>query len=274
MKCSLSLIISACCLIASPEAFAQGPGTDPIAQPGAETPGVQAQGIQINGQNIGEQRFCIGNLVCAAVEVEVKGEDGEAIDGTVAAVSLIKENGQVFETALAHKGKVRFGDIPKSALTAQVVAPGFQTARKAFEVLSDAEVEVKIELQPMADKEAAASQRAIAELSPKAQKDVGKALQALLIHQPAGARNHLEAAERNAPNSAEVQYLFGVYASQLKNEAQAEAHWMKALELNPKHLMRCWRWARAYCRTGSRQRPRRIWHERWMRNLHRGGRIC
>jgi tetratricopeptide (TPR) repeat protein len=235
MKCSLSLIISACCLIVSPEAFAQRPGTDPIAQPGAETPGVQAQGLQINGQNIGEQRFCVGNLVCAAVEVELKGEDGEAIDGTVA-VSLIKENGQVIETALAHKGKVRFGDVPKTALTAQVVAPGFQTAKKVFEVLSDAEVKVKIELQPMADKEAAASQRAIAELNPKAQKDVGKALQALLIHQPTGARNHLEAAERNAPNSAEVQYLFGVYASQLKNEAQAQAHWMKALELNPKHL--------------------------------------
>ena len=45
-----------------------------------------------------------------------------------------------------------------------MIAPGYQTAKKSFEVLEHGEVIVKIELQPMTDKEAAASDKGIAAL--------------------------------------------------------------------------------------------------------------
>jgi tetratricopeptide (TPR) repeat protein len=198
--------------------------------------GQLAPGLQTNGTYAGGVRVGTENLyVSASVEVQVNGPGGGPLDGSVA-VSLIRDNGQVFITSMAKGGKVRFAEVPKSELTAQVMAPGYQTAKKSFEVLEHGEVIVKIELQPMTDKEAAASDRAIAALSPKAQKDVGKALEALRVNRPTEARSHLEAAQRDAPDSAEVEYLFGVYASLLNNQAQARLYWAKALELNPSHL--------------------------------------
>jgi tetratricopeptide (TPR) repeat protein len=229
----LALWIGYSLLLPAKEYAAQRP--DPGVQPGATAPGVQAPGLEVNGQHISDQHFCMENLACAAVEIEVKGEDGMPLDGPVT-VSLIKQNGQVFMTATAHGGKVSFGDVPKSALTVQVVAPGFQTAKKGFEVLDRAGVQVKIDLQPMADKEQAALAVGISSLSPKAQKDIGKALEALRVNRPVEARTHLEAAEREAPQSAEVEYLFGVYASQLNDQARAQSYWTKALQLNPRHL--------------------------------------
>jgi tetratricopeptide (TPR) repeat protein len=198
--------------------------------------GRQAPGAPSNGQYLGGLNAGTENLyVYTAVEVDVKGPNGAAIPGTVY-VSLIKKNGQVFATAMAVNGKVQFANVPKSELTAQVVASGYETAKKAFEVGDRAEVKVKVDLEPMADKEAAAADRGISALNPKAQKDIGRALEALRTCKPNDARSHLEAANRDAPNSAEVEYLYGVYASQMNDMALARTHWMRALELNPNHL--------------------------------------
>jgi len=199
---------------------------------GQQAPGLQMNNGQYNGGfNVGPENM----FVYAAVEVDVKGQNGVPIPGPVY-VSLIKDNGQVFMTTLAERGKARFSNVPKSELTAQVVASGYETAKKAFEVLDRHEVKVSIDLQPMSDKEAAASDRGISALSPKAQKHIGKALGALRANKTVDARTNLEAAERDAPNSAEVAYLFGVYASQANNPAQAQSYWIRALELNPRHL--------------------------------------
>src|SRR5208283_2110715 len=170
-----------------------------------------------------------------SVQVDVSGPNGAPVAGQVY-VSLIKANGQVFMTAMAEGGKVQFANVPKSELTAQVVASGYETAKKTFQVLDRLEVKVKVELQPTTDKEAAASDRGIAALTPKAQKNVGKALEALRANRSSEARSYLQAAQRDAPNSAEVEYLFGVYASQMNDMQLARSYWMRALELNPSHL--------------------------------------
>jgi tetratricopeptide (TPR) repeat protein len=193
--------------------------------------GVQPSGSYLGGLGVDTENL----FFSTAVEVDIRGPNGAAILGPIY-VSLIKENGQVFMTALAKGSKARFDSVPKSQLTAQVVASGYETARKSFEVLERAEVKLRIELQPMSDKEAAASDRGISALSPKAQKDIGRALEALRANRSADARNYLEAAQRDAPNSAEVAYLFGVYASQLNDMALARSYWTRALELNPSHL--------------------------------------
>jgi len=188
-------------------------------------------GQYAGGLNVGTENVFIDS----AVDVDVKGPNGEPVSGPIV-VSLIRVNGSVFFTAMAKGGHANFSNVPKSELTVQVVAPGYETAKKGFQVLEHGKVNVNIDLQPMTDREAAAADRGIAALSPKAQKDVGKALEALRANKPPEARTYLEAAQRDAPNSAEVEYLFGVYSSQLNNKAQAQAYWMKALELNPKHL--------------------------------------
>src|SRR5260370_24544890 len=73
-------------------------------------------------------------------------------------------------------------------------------------------------------------------LAPKAQKELGKALEALRANKPAEARSHLDAAYRLAPNHPAANYLFGVYYFQMKDQEKAKSHWTKALEFDPKHV--------------------------------------
>jgi tetratricopeptide (TPR) repeat protein len=198
---------------------------------GQQMPGLSDGGQYYGGLNRGGDDL----FVYSAVEVDITGPKGAPVSGSVY-VSLIRNTGQVFMTAMAQGGKARFANVPKSELTAQVVASGYETAKKAFEMLDKGEVRVSVELQPMNDKEAAASDRGIAALNPKAQKDIGRALEALRANHANDARNYLEAAQRDAPNSAEVAYLFGMYASQRNDMNLARTYWTRALELNPSHL--------------------------------------
>jgi len=199
-------------------------------------PAAALVGGQTSGVPVGNLTGAPATLYASAsVEVDVKGPNGAPVEGSVV-VSLIKKSGQVILTTMANGGKARFENVPKTELTAEVVAPGYQTAKQGFQILDRNEVKVKIELQPMTDKEAAASDRAISALSPKAQKDIGRALEALRVNKPIDARRYLQAAQRDAPTSAEVEYLYGVCASLMNDKAQAWSHWMMALELNPKHM--------------------------------------
>jgi tetratricopeptide (TPR) repeat protein len=202
-----------------------------VARAHGRAQGPPANGPILGGLNSGSESL----FDYADVVVDVKGPDGAPIEGPIV-VSLIKVNGQVYITATAKGGQVRFSNVPKSELKAQVVAPGYQTAQKGFELLDRTEVKVRIDLQPISDKEEAAADRGIAALTPKAQRDVGKALEALRVNKPEEARSHLEAAQKAAPGSAEIEYLFGLYSSQLNNQAQAQSYWRKTLELNPTHL--------------------------------------
>jgi tetratricopeptide (TPR) repeat protein len=88
----------------------------------------------------------------------------------------------------------------------------------------------------MSDREAAATDRGIAVLNPKAQKSVGKALEDMRINKLANAQADLTAAQRFAPESADIEYLMGLCASRANDTASAKAHWTKALTLNANHL--------------------------------------
>jgi tetratricopeptide (TPR) repeat protein len=169
----------------------------------------------------------------ANAEIYVKGPKGEPIDRP-AVVTLFRTGGQTYAQNTTRAGFVKFDHIARSEFTVQVVAPGYQTATKRFEVTGSA-VTITLNLVPLEAEEAATSVGFYA-LPAKVQKDVGKALEDLRAKKPSDARKHLEAAQKAAPTSAEIEYLFSVYSSQVNDPLQAKAHWMKTLELNPKHL--------------------------------------
>ncbi|HKN24553.1 MAG TPA: tetratricopeptide repeat protein [Candidatus Acidoferrum sp.] len=176
------------------------------------------------------------SYLSSSVDVIVRDANGAPVTGQVM-VQLIRANGQVYDQGTVRNGRIKFTGLPKTDFTVLVMAPGYQKAEKRFEIISDVQlITINVDLSPIADAEDAPSSKGMAALNPKAQKDVGKALELLRANKPNDARNHLEAAEREAPYSAEVEYLFGVYASQLHDPVQAQAHWRKALALNPKHL--------------------------------------
>jgi tetratricopeptide (TPR) repeat protein len=97
-------------------------------------------------------------------------------------------------------------------------------------------MKVAVDPRRVSEAEEATGVVAPAALAPKAQKEMGKALEALRANKLREARSHLDAAYRLAPTSADVNYIFGVYSSQANKPDQAKSYWAKALELNPKHL--------------------------------------
>jgi Flp pilus assembly protein TadD len=170
------------------------------------------------------------------VEVKVSTEDGKPIAGR-AVVQLINQNGQLYDQTSVRNGTARFIRVLRTNYRVLVMAPGYQKAERPVELNTGIRVAtIKVELLRLSDVENAAADRGISEMKPKAQKEIGKALEGLRTKKPNNARTHLEQAQRAAPNSAEVEYLFGVYDTQINNPVEAQTHWSKAVALNPKHL--------------------------------------
>jgi tetratricopeptide (TPR) repeat protein len=119
--------------------------------------------------------------------------------------------------------------LPTAYATQSAPALGWQEKEN-----SSMKAAADVRLESKAEKTAPAVAPAV--LAPNAQKQLGKALEALRANKLREARSHLDAAYRLAPSSADVNYIFGVYSSQANDLDQAKSYWTKALEINPKHL--------------------------------------
>ena len=175
-------------------------------------------------------------LIAPDVEVTVKAADGKPLPADAMA-QLLTVTGQLFDQTSVKNGFVRFKQVPKSEYRVLVTAPGYRRGEKRIDLAAGLKyAQLTVELQPIADAEEAVNDRAISALNPRAQKEVGKVLELLRKNKPNDAQSHLEKARKEAPESAEVEYLFGMYATQMKNPAQAQQHWQKTLAMDPKHL--------------------------------------
>jgi len=173
-----------------------------------------------------------GMIPTASLDVYVQESNGAPVE-SLAVVTLTTLAGRIYRQETTKGGYVRFNDLAATEYKIQVVAPAYERAVKQVETIGFATKRVTIVLQPGSNSVDAAG---IAALKPKAQKEMAKAMEALRANKPTVARTHLDAIDRMAPNQAEVSYLFGVYAEQLNDEAQAKAYWTKTLQLNPKHF--------------------------------------
>jgi tetratricopeptide (TPR) repeat protein len=212
----LLVVLVACSLLPRGELRAQGLPAGPPASP--------------NDVNV------TSSALSPDVEVKVSTEDGKPITSQVV-VQLINQNGQLYDQTSARNGTARFIRVLRTNYRVLVMAPGYQRAEKPVDLNTGIGVStVKVKLLPLSDLENAAVDQGISAMKPKAQKEIGKALEALRTNKPNNARTHLELAQRAAPDSAEVEYLFGVYATQINNPVEAQSHWNKTLALNPRHL--------------------------------------
>jgi tetratricopeptide (TPR) repeat protein len=170
----------------------------------------------------------------ASLDIYVREANGSPVD-SLAVVTLTTLAGKIYQQKTTKGGYIRFNDLPASEYKIQVVAPAHQRGVSQVEAIGFETSRVTIVLQPGSSADAALA-AGMASMKPKAQKEVAKATEALRANKPEEARTHLNAADRMAPNHAEVSYLFGVYESQLKDEAQAKSYWTKTLQLNPNHF--------------------------------------
>lgn len=178
----------------------------------------------------------LSSYIAPDIEIAVKTADSKPVPEQTM-VQLIGLNGRLYDQKSLRNGKTRFDQVPKNEFRVLVMAPGYQRAEKRVDVTTGALLAtVSVELEPMGDAEDAASDVGLNSLSPKVQREIGKALEALRKKKPTDARKHLETAQRQVPNSAEVEYLLGIYAMQVKDVAEAQSHWTKTLEFDPNHL--------------------------------------
>ena len=171
----------------------------------------------------------------AVLDINLKGPDGSPVS-VAAIVSLVKLPNEAYRQETAKAGHVRFDGIPATEYSIQVVAPGYETTVRQVETRQNEVKSLTIELQKLSVEDAAEN-TAVRALAPKAQKEIGKALELLRAQKVADARSHLDAANRAAPNQGEVQYLYGVYEKQAGNLELAKSYWLKAVEYSPKHLL-------------------------------------
>jgi tetratricopeptide (TPR) repeat protein len=174
-------------------------------------------------------------MLQGSIDVYLKGPNGTAVEGS-AVVTLTKMNGEFVDQQTAKNGYARFNGVRATEYRIQVLSPKYQAAIKQVEVQESALAKITVEMAPLSDAEDAASSESFYGLAPKTQREVGKALEELRANRPNDARKHLESAQKAAPTSPEIEYLFGVYAAQANDKVLARAYWMKTLELNPKHL--------------------------------------
>jgi tetratricopeptide (TPR) repeat protein len=155
----------------------------------------------------------------------------------LALVTLTKTSGQLYRRGITRSGYIRFRSVERAEYCVQVVSAAYQMAVKRLQSNGKSATEITIELNPAPNSNDApfVAQRA-AVLSRKAQKEFGKALEALRVNAPAKARSHLEAVYRVAPNDADVNYFFGVYSSQSNDWEEAKLYWIKSLQVDPEHF--------------------------------------
>src|SRR5260370_42072708 len=171
-------------------------------------------------------------------DVSVQGRDGAVIEGA-AVVTVMKVNGQFYRQGTTEKRNVRFNAVAPTEYTIQVIAPGFERVEKSIDAQNQgtAELKVSMQMQPAAEGDDAATAARIGALTSKAQKELGKALEALRTSKPEKARSHLDAVYRSPPDHPEGYYYLRVYSSLINDWMLAKYYWTKTIGVYPKHLL-------------------------------------
>jgi tetratricopeptide (TPR) repeat protein len=168
------------------------------------------------------------------LDIYVKGADGGPIEG-IALVTLVAVTGPILRQGTTVGGHIQFRGVAASDYTIRVVAPGYESVAEEFRGYNAGASTIIIDMRPASNGKTVAGSSEIL-LAPKVQKELAKALEALRVTKPEQALSHLEAAYRKAPNHPAVNYLYGVYFLQMKDQEKAKSYWGKALEFDPQNV--------------------------------------
>jgi tetratricopeptide (TPR) repeat protein len=212
-KCVRFFVLLACSVLLPADVFAQRPGSPPGGR------GSNGVGPPFANQN---------------VKIYLQTANGGPVD-QLAVVILTAMTGQNVQQATTHAGWAQFSDVAPGSYNVEVVAPGYERAVERLDLASSGASVLTITLEPSPDGHLAVAPLGPPILAPKAKKELGKALEAMRANKPTEARGHLDAAYRLAPGNPEVNYVFGIYSSQVNDWASAKTYWEKVLSLYPKH---------------------------------------
>lgn len=176
------------------------------------------------------------SLLRCTLVVRVREQNGSPLS-ELALVNLYSPMGGLIASTTAEAGQAMFFGVGTGQYTVEAVASGYETIRAQAELdVAGSSVNVDLALTREENprfKPAASSGLPV--LAPKAQKEVGKGLEALRKNRIQEAQKHLQAAHRLAPGNPDVNYLLGVVLAVSGNLAEAQSYWQNALSLYPQH---------------------------------------
>jgi tetratricopeptide (TPR) repeat protein len=207
-------LVGALCLLLPALGLAQAPPAKPTGRPSVQP-----------------------EIIHSRLLVYVRELNGETIN-SLALVTVTRMANQYWQQTTAQGGQASFDNISSGRYNVQVVAAGYEKAIEEVEIVGGGGQSVIVSLRPESSGGAATPVLPGPPLlAPKAQKELGKALEALRAGKLAEARKHLDAVYRLAPSHPDVNFLFGVYSSQMNDWQQAKSYWEKAITFYPQHLL-------------------------------------
>jgi tetratricopeptide (TPR) repeat protein len=172
----------------------------------------------------------------SSLAVQVRAPNGSTLD-TMAVVTLCNLSGQTITSKTTFGSQAVFTPLNKGQYTVNVEAAGYAKAQAEAQVVSSHGQQVIIvTLQP--DSAAGVTHTAPVGvvLSPKAQKESSKGVEALQANRFDEAIKHLEFAHHLAPNHPDVSYMLGMVYEKKGDLVSARKCWDEALQAYPTHL--------------------------------------
>ena len=214
LKSRVMTLVGAGCLLLPALGLAQAPPAKPTARPPVQS-----------------------EIIHSRLLVYVRELNGETIN-SLALVTVTRMANQYWQQTTAQGGQASFDNVSSGRYSVQVVAAGYEKAIEEVEIVGGGGQSVIVSLRPESSGGgASAVSPGPPLLAPKAQKELGKALEALRAGKLVEARKHLDAAYHLAPSHPDVNFLFGMYSSQMNDWQQAKSYWEKAITFYPQHLL-------------------------------------
>jgi tetratricopeptide (TPR) repeat protein len=172
----------------------------------------------------------------SSLAVQVRAPNGSTLD-TLAVVTLCNLSGQTVTSKATFGSQAIFTPLNKGQYTVNVEATGYAKAQVEAQISSvHGQQLIIVTMQP----ESVNGNTYVAPsglvLSPKAQKEAAKGMEALQVNKFDEAIKHLEVAHHLAPNHADISYMLGMVYEKKNDVASACKYWDEALQAEPRHI--------------------------------------
>jgi tetratricopeptide (TPR) repeat protein len=172
----------------------------------------------------------------SSLAVQVRAPNGSTLD-TLALVTLCNLSGQTITSKATFGSQALFTPLNKGQYTVNVEAAGYAKAQVEAQIISGhGQQLVVVTLQQESGLGTTYTAPTGVILSPKAQKETSRGLEALQANKFDEAIKHLEAAHHLVPNHPDVSYMLGIVYEKKGDLVTARKCWDEALLAYPKHL--------------------------------------
>jgi tetratricopeptide (TPR) repeat protein len=172
----------------------------------------------------------------SSLAVQVRAPNGSTLD-TLALVTLCNLSGQTITSKATFGSQAIFTPLNKGQYTINVEAAGYVKGEAEAQITSGhGQQLVIVTLQPDSGTGLTSVAPTGVILSPKAQKETSRGVEALQANKFDEAIKHLEAAHHLVPNHPDVSYMLGMVYEKKGDLVTARKCWDEALQAYPKHL--------------------------------------